>query len=57
MIAIKQFTKSVWLPNIDFAGSASGYLVAIATKFPHHAIYLHKKRLIRDVEGLKWLYM
>ena len=52
IIAIKKITKSVRLLNTDFARSASGRFVAIVTKFLQYAIYLHNKRLIRDVEGL-----
>ena len=52
IIAIKKITKSVWLLNTDFARSASGRFVAIVTKFLQYVIYLHNKRLIRDVEGL-----
>ena len=41
IIAIKKITKSVWLLNTDFARSAFGCFVSIATKFPQNAIYFH----------------
>ena len=52
IIAIKKITKSVWLLNIDFARSTSGYFVAIATKFLHNVIYLHRKMTYPCCRGL-----
>ena len=43
IIAFKKLAKSVRLLNTDFARSASGRFVAIATKSLHNVIYLHRK--------------